>query len=537
VTRNPATPSRVLALAPTAKDAAITKALFDRAGLEIILCGSIRDVAGGIRIGAEAALLTEEALVSEEFHLVLEALADQPPWSDFPIVLLLKDSLAPVASRVDLLTNVTLLERPSPMRSLLSAVQAAVRSRLRQYELRAALERETAARSEAERANRVKDDFLATLSHELRTPLNSILGWANLLQVHQSRSEADLKKGLDAIARNARAQAELIEDLLDMGRIISGKLRLDVRTVEPARVAETAIETVRPAAEAKGIRLEQILDPGAGPIKADPNRLQQAIWNLLTNAVKFTPRGGKVQVVLERVNDHIEIAVADTGEGIDPDFLPHIFERFSQADSSSSRSHRGLGLGLAIVKNLVEMHGGWVRADSPGEGRGATFTLRLPLMAAHEQPAEGPREHSGNGGETAVPCELSLAGLKILIVDDEPDALEVVSRLVQGCGATPFTASSAPAALEIMKREKVDLVISDIGMPNQDGYWLIRQIRALPPEGGGRVPAAALTAFARTEDRRRVLFAGYQTHIPKPVENSELIAVIASLSGRLPGRG
>jgi signal transduction histidine kinase/CheY-like chemotaxis protein len=538
VTRNSETPSRVLVLAPTAKDAATTKALFDKAGLEVILCGRAREVAERIRMGAEAALLTEDALLSEEFHLVLHALADQPAWSDFPIVVLVKQFLPPPASQVlDLLTNVMLLERPSPMRSLLSAVRAAVRSRRRQYELRAAVERETAARSEAERANRLKDDFLTTLSHELRTPLNSILGWANLLQTHQSRSEADLKKGLGAIARNARAQAELIEDLLDMGRIISGKLRLEVRTVEPAKVAETAIETVRPAAEAKGVRIEQIIDPGAGPIKADPNRLQQVVWNLLTNAVKFTPRGGKVQVVLERVNSHIEISVADTGEGIDPDFLPHIFERFSQADSSSSRRHRGLGLGLAIVKNLVEMHGGRVSADSAGEGTGAKFTLKLPLMVVREEAAEGPREHPRKGEDTAFPCDLTLEGLRVLVVDDEPDALDVVSRLLQACGATAFTASSAPGALEVMKREEIDLILSDIGMPEKDGYWLIRQIRALPPEGGGRVPAAALTAFARTEDRRRVLLAGYQTHIPKPVERSELIAVIASLSGRLPRLG
>jgi signal transduction histidine kinase/ActR/RegA family two-component response regulator len=528
----------VLVLAPTAKDAAITKALFDKAGLELSLCRSVGDLAEGIKIGAGAAIITEEALLSGDFRLVREALADQPAWSDFPLIVLVKQFLPPVASRVlDSLTNVMLLERPSPMRSLLSAVRAAVRGRLRQYELQAALERESAARSEAERANRLKDDFLATLSHELRTPLNSILGWANVLQNNQARPEVDLKRGLDAIARNARAQAELIEDLLDMGRILSGKLRLDVRTVDPAKITETAIETVRPAAEARDIRIEQILDPGAGPIKADPNRLQQVVWNLLTNAIKFTPRGGKVQIVLERVNSHIEMSVADTGEGIHPDFLPRIFERFSQADPSSSRPHPGLGLGLAIVKNLVEMHGGSVSAFSPGEGKGATFTLRLPLVVAREDEGAGPREHPRKGEGAAVACDVSLEGIKVLVVDDDPDALEVMSRVLQGCGASLLTASSAPAALEIMRRDKVDLVISDIGMPHQDGYWLISQIRSLPPEAGGRVPAAALTAFARSEDRKRVLLAGYQTHIPKPVESSELIAVIASLSGRLPGRG
>jgi signal transduction histidine kinase len=528
----------VLVVAPTARDAGITQALFDKAGIQCILCSSVRDLADRIRSGAEAALLTEEALLYEEVDELLKALADQPAWSGFPIVLLVRQFLPPSAARVlGSLTNVTLLERPAPMRSLLSAVQAAIRSRRRQYQLRAALGRESAARAEAERANRLKDDFLATLSHELRTPLNSILGWANLLRRGQLHSESDLKKGLDAIWRNAKAQAELIEDLLDMGRIISGKLRLDIHTTEPIQVVEAAIETVRPAAEARGIRIEQILDPAAGPIKADPNRLQQVVWNLLTNAVKFTSRGGKVQVVLERINSHIEISVADTGEGINPEFLPHIFERFSQADSSSSRRYRGLGLGLAIVKNLVEMHGGRVSADSPGEGKGATFTLKLPLTVAREEATEERRAHPRKGEETTVSCDVSLTGLRVLVVDDEPDALEVVSRVLQECGATAFAALSAPDALDMMKREKIDLILSDIGMPEQDGYWLIRKIRALPPELGGRVPAAAFTAFARTEDRKRVLLSGYQTHIPKPIETSELVTIVASLCGRVPDRG
>jgi hypothetical protein len=307
-------------------------------------------------------------------------------------------------------------------------------------------------------------------------------------------------------ARNAKAQAELIEDLLDMGRIISGKLRLDIRSTDPVHVVETAIETVRPAAEARGIRIEQILDPAAGPIKADPSRLQQVVWNLLTDAVKFTPRGGKVQAVLERVNSHIEISVTDTGEGINPEFPPHIFERFSQADASTSRRHRGLGLGLAIVKNLVEMHGGRVSADSPGEGKGATFTLKPPLMITREEKTEGPRVHPGKGDDTTAPYDVSLAELRVLLVDDEPDALDIMSRVLQDCGATTFTASSAPDALGIVKGERIDLVVSDIGMPVHDGYWLIRKIRALPwtyliAESGHSaevpgVPGTAMHSFA-----------------------------------------
>lgn len=394
------------------------------------------------------------------------------------------------------------------------------------------LDAERAARVEAERVSRMKDEFLATLSHELRTPLNAILGWSQLLR-HADRTGEDYEQGMEAIERNARSQTQLIEDLLDMSRIISGKVRLDVRRVGLAGVVEAALGTVAPAAQAKGVRIEKVLDQSAGSVFGDPNRLQQVVWNLLSNAVKFTPGGGKVQIVLERVESHLEVRVTDTGKGIRPDFLPYVFERFRQEDASTTRKHGGLGLGLSIVKHLVELHGGSVRAESAGDGQGATFTIALPLLAVKQASDAGEREHPAV--PRSAPANFdppSLREIKVLIVDDDRDAREVIARMLQGSGATILTASSAPLGLEIIQREMPHVLVSDIGMPGMDGYELIRKLRALPPEQGGHTPAVALTAFARLEDRRRTLVAGFQMHVAKPVEPSELLAVVASLAGR-----
>ncbi|HEY9419795.1 MAG TPA: ATP-binding protein, partial [Thermoanaerobaculia bacterium] len=399
---------------------------------------------------------------------------------------------------------------------------------------------ERAARAEAERAGQIKDEFLATLSHELRTPLNAILGWAHIL----GRGQADpgtIAKGLAAIERNASSQAQLIEDLLDMSRIITGQIRLDVQGVELYDVIAAAVDTVRPAAEARDIHILQVLDPKAGPVHGDPNRLQQVVWNLLSNAVKFTPRGGKVKVVLERVNSHVEVSVTDTGQGIEPEFLPFVFDRFRQADGSTTRRHGGLGLGLAIVKQLVELHGGRVRADSPGKGQGATFAVELPLAIVH--PAAGsqrvhPAGSLDNPAHRSI-CEgLSLDRVTVLAVDDEPDALAIIRHVLEECHARVLTASSVSEALELLRSERPDVLLSDIGMPEMDGYELIRRVRALAPGSGGDVPAAALTAFARSEDRTRAALAGYQTHLAKPVRPDELIAIVASLAGgRAGGQG
>jgi PAS domain S-box-containing protein len=390
---------------------------------------------------------------------------------------------------------------------------------------------ERAARGEAERVNRMKDEFLSTISHELRTPLNAILGWSQIL-TKSSDNPKDVLDGLAIIERNARMQASIIEDLLDMSRIISGKVRLDVQRVDLPLVVEAAIESVKPSADAKGIRLQKVLDPMESPVTGDPGRLQQVIWNLLTNAIKFTPRGGRVQVVLARVNSHIEITVSDNGQGIKPEFLPHVFDRFRQQDSSTTRTHGGLGLGLSIVKHLVELHGGSVRVSSAGEGKGATFIVALPLTVLHPEPRDNQRQHPTSGLKPALADYPSLQGVNVLVVDDEADARDLVRRLLEDCKAHVATSGSAEEALIALGSERVDVLISDIGMPVCDGFELLRRVRRLPPGKGGGVPAVALTAFARSEDRMRALTCGFNMHVPKPVEPAELVTVVARLAGR-----
>jgi PAS domain S-box-containing protein len=387
------------------------------------------------------------------------------------------------------------------------------------------LTRESEARNIAERANRMKDEFLATLSHELRTPLNAILGWSHMLRTDHT-DEEELKTGLEVIERNTQAQARLIEDLLDMSRIISGKIRLDVQPTDLARTIQAALESVRPSAESRNIRLTCVLDPLTSPVRGDPARLQQIIWNLLTNAIKFTSSGGKVEVALERVNSHVEISVSDTGVGIEPDLLPFVFDRFRQGDASTTRQHGGLGLGLAIVKNLTEMHGGTVQAKSAGVGKGSTFRIALPLPAAH--PEEHDRAHPATS-EINPPEEIQrpdLTGAEILIVDDEPDCLDIVRLILEKQGASVTAASSGAAALELLQTRTFHALVSDIGMPEMDGYTFIAALRRLPSHQGGQLPAIALTAFARTEDRRKAMTAGFDTFISKPVDQGELLAAI-----------
>ncbi|MEO8629713.1 MAG: ATP-binding protein [Betaproteobacteria bacterium] len=392
------------------------------------------------------------------------------------------------------------------------------------------LESEQSARATAERMSDLKDEFLATLSHELRTPLNSILGWAHVLR-RGTRDRADFDKAVDTIERNARAQTQLIEDLLDMSRITSGKVRLDIQPIAPASFIEAAVETISPAADAKDIRIEKLLDPAAGPISGDPSRLQQVIWNLLANAIKFTPKGGKVQVVLQRVNSHIEISIADTGIGINPEFLSHAFERFRQADSSSTRRYGGLGLGLSIVKHLVELHGGTVHAESAGENRGATFAVHLPVSVIHRRMKES-RQHP----KTAVAAidfqPLDLSGVTVLVVDDEADARELLERVLMECNAKVLAAGTAAEALLLIESNRPDVLISDIGMPDVDGFELLKRVRALGAARGGNVVAIALTAFARSEDRTRALLAGFLMHVSKPVEPADLVATVASVAQR-----
>jgi PAS domain S-box-containing protein len=392
------------------------------------------------------------------------------------------------------------------------------------------LERERAARSEAERVNRIKDEFLATLSHELRTPLNAVLGWATTLRAGSPRIQ-ELGHGLEVIERNARAQAQIIDDLLDMSRIISGKVRLDVQRVDLPTIVAESVETVRSTASAKGVRLLVVIDPLNAPVSGDPNRLRQVFWNLLTNAIKFTPKGGRVQVLLERVDSHVEVSIIDTGEGIAPEFLPSIFNRFEQADPSTTRHHGGLGLGLAIVKYLVELHGGSVRAKSGGTGKGATFVVNLPLTAMHPPLFEVERQHpqSSSRNLPLLP-EVSLKDLNVLVIDDDADACNLLKVLLKSAGASVYLAQSADEGMEQLLSQSVDVLICDIGMPGVDGYTFIRRVRALADPQKSEVAAVALTAYARLEDRTAAIRAGFQNHLPKPVEPAELLAVVHSLA-------
>ena len=404
------------------------------------------------------------------------------------------------------------------------------------------LTREQAARKEAEEASRLKDEFLATVSHELRTPMTAIVGWTHMLRVGLL-DEVGTQQAIETVERNARAQTQLINDLLDISRVITGKLHLEMRQIELAQVIEAAIDAVRPAAAAKMIEFQTALDPEASPVLADPDRLQQVVWNLLSNAIKFTPPGGRVLVRLNRAGSNAEITVSDTGMGISPEFLPFVFDRFRQADGSITRAHGGLGLGLAIVRHLIELHGGTVVASSQGQGEGATFTVKLPLVQLRI--ADGGGRNDGqvlqseiHNPQSAIetsairdPQSAILAGLRVLIVEDEPDTRELFSIALQQYGAEVTAAASGAEALDALRQLKLDVLVSDIQMPSMDGYEMIGKVRAQEAEGMKRIPAIALTAYAKSEDRMRSLLAGYQAHLSKPIEPAELVATIAALAG------
>jgi signal transduction histidine kinase/ActR/RegA family two-component response regulator len=396
--------------------------------------------------------------------------------------------------------------------------------------LQATLEREKAARSQAETADRLKDEFLATVSHELRTPLSAILGWSSMLRMGNLEEET-ARKAITVIERNAKAQAEIVGDILDVSRIITGKLQIDARPVDLAAVTKAAIDSLQLAARAKVVSLSVSLDRDAGLVAGDPDRLQQVIWNLVSNAIKFTPQNGQADIRLERVDSYLELTVSDNGIGITPEFLPYVFDRFRQADSSTTREHSGLGLGLAIARHLVELHGGTVSAKSAGEGRGAQFTVRLPAAdgtraTQRDLTLEPPEKVLPGDALTERP---NLAGLRVLLVDDDPDTLEILQVMLNQFGANVRSAASATDAMETLLGWKPDVLISDLGMPGEDGFTLISMVRALTAEEGGDIPAAALTAHAKEEDRVRALAAGYQTHLKKPVDPTKLAAVVASL--------
>jgi signal transduction histidine kinase/CheY-like chemotaxis protein len=390
-----------------------------------------------------------------------------------------------------------------------------------------------AARALAEAANGLKDEFLATLSHELRTPLTAIVGWAELL--HRGKLSPDeATRAVDTIIRNATAQNQIIDALLDVSRIITGKLQLDLRPVDIAAVVNAAIGTVTPAASAKGIRLQLIQNPAGSYVMGDPERLQQVFWNLFSNAIKFTPKNGRVRVSVESVGSNVEVVVADTGLGIDPEFLPRIFDRFTQDDSSSTRHARGLGLGLSIARQLVELHGGSVQAESPGVGHGSTFTARFPRSPVTATPTD-PRVYSQADQAAGLDEGPDLTGIRVLVVEDDDDARRLVEKVLETQGATVKSVASAREALDVLGRERIDVLLSDVEMPGTDGYQLVKQLRLRPSQQGGSVPAAALTAYARTEDRLRALRAGFQLHLAKPVQPAELVTVVFSLAARRDG--
>jgi len=533
----------ILILAPTGRDSDLSARVFGDYRLQAEVCAGLQELAEKLSAGAGLVFLTEEALTPALMQRLVKALEQQPTWSDIPLVILTSGGGEIPANAEELATlvekgNVTLIERPVRVMTLVSAVKSALRARRRQLEVRDYLAAEQRAKDDlrqaiqrAEEANSLKDEFLATVSHELRTPLMAVLGWAHLLRSN-NLDEAGQRRAVETIERNARAQQQLIEDLLDVSRIITGKLRLDVRPVAPSSFIDAAVESVRPAADAKEIQLEILSDPNIGSISGDAGRLQQVVWNLLSNAIKFTPRGGRAQLKLQRTSSHVEISVSDSGQGIKQDFLPYVFERFRQADMKTTRAHGGLGLGLAIVRQLVELHGGTVSVTSEGEGKGATFVVKLPVLPVYQNPPEAQGNQS-NIEIGAPDWADNLAGLKVLVVDDEADTCELLRSLLSRCGAEVTAANSASEAFRLFKLGPPDVMVSDIGMPMEDGYELIRKVRALPEVSGGQVPAVALTAYARPEDRMRALRAGYQMHVPKPIELSELVAIVASLANRL----
>ncbi len=529
---------RVLVLAPVGRDAQLLCRVLGGAGLAAVTCADTPDLLSHVRDGAGAVLLTQEALAPAALASLTAALSAQPAWAELPMVLLSggEPRAAAEASSVAALLragNLTVLERPVRSLTLVTAVQSALRARLRQYEIRDLVQRERAAREEAEAASQIKDEFLATVSHELRTPLGAILLWTRLLAGGRL-GEGKMPQALQAIERSAEAQSQLIEDLLDVSRMTSGKLRLSLVDLDLQPILRAAIDIIRPAAEAKRILLKVALDPGAGLVRADAGRIQQVVVNLLNNSVKFTPPGGQVAIQLWGGEGHLSIEVADTGKGIDPRFLPHVFERFRQADATTHRLQGGLGLGLSISRHLVELHGGTIRADSRGEGLGAVFTLELPLAVVVSAAASPVVEEVAALGASVAVVVRSLAGIRVLLVEDDPDTRAAMEYVLGQHGAEVTAIGSAPSALEVLaaadRGQWPHVLLSDLGLPGMDGVELLRRVRALETAiGVPAVPAAMLSAYARTDDRARALSAGFAAHLGKPIEPEQLVEVIAAL--------
>ena len=505
---------------PTGRDAVLVSDMLGRVGIlcEIVEPGYLSDQ---IRIGAGAVLVAEEALYDGVLESLETIVGEQPIWSDLPMVVFSGSNSDPenLLQRLSSTFNATIVERPIRITMLVSAVRGAIRARQRQYQARDML-------VQLRQADQQKDLFLATLSHELRTPLNSILGWIHILR-RRNITGPDVEHGLEVIDRNARAQSEMIADILLVSRVITGKVELAVERVEMTAIALASIDVIRPSAEAKHIQVNlDTNDYTASPVEGDPERLQQVLLNLLTNAVKFTPENGQIDIILRRTNDNVEIEVKDNGYGIEPRFLPFIFERFRQADSKHTRRVGGLGLGLAIVSHLVELHGGTISAHSDGKNKGARFVITLPLAEAAQSESTVPAtDHSHSNGNSSQ----TLRGMKILIVEDDADSREMLATILSYNGAEVVTAENVERGFESFAAERPDILISDVGLPEQDGYDLIRKIRAMPSAEGGDVPAIALTGYVSVQDQTRALTAGYHEHLPKPIDTDKLIGLLLNL--------
>ena len=515
---------RILVFAPVGKDAPLTLEVLRRTDLEGHVCETAHGLCHEFARGAAVIMLTEEALEDPGIDELMDLLRTQPPWSDIPVLLFADAERSEIYLRtlrlLEGLRNVVLLERPIRLGAVLTLIRSAMRGRERQYELRDLLRAIASAREEAETANRLKDEFLATLSHELRTPLNAILGWTTMLRDGDVQPR-HVMRALDTIHRNATAQVQIVNDLLDVSRIVRGNVLLSPQVMSLGPLLALAVESIMPTADAKGVSIDMSLGSTPALVWADHDRLQQVFWNLLSNAVKFTSSGGRVEVRMETIGTDVRVDVSDTGTGIAPSFLPHVFERFRQADGSSTRTHGGLGLGLSIGRHLVELHGGRMTADSDGEGHGATFSVYLPLRDAEPRaPFPAPVEPRTRART------LDLDGTHVLVVDDERDARELLRVMLSGSGARISEAETAAEALRIYSEDRPGIILADVAMPRQDGYWLMRAIRSLPDGDGGRTRAIAISAYARREDRQRALKSGFDDHLCKPVQMNDLYDVL-----------
>lgn len=504
---------------PTGRDASLVCSILERAGISAQECESAKKLVNSISFGAGAVLIAEEALQDEAVSGLVETLEAQPVWSDLPVIVFsstgrnAESLLQNLGGRI----NVIVVERPIRITMLVSAVRGALRARQRQYQTRDLLR-------QLEEADRQKDLFLATLSHELRTPLNSILGWIQILR-GRNGANVDINHAINVIERNAKSQAEMIADILFVSRVITGKLELNLELVGVCEVVKSAIDIIRPSAEAKQIHIDFDADCDL-QIDADPERLRQVFLNLLSNSVKFTPEKGRIEVGVRQTGPNIEISVADDGQGISPEFLPYIFERFRQADNTYTRRVGGLGLGLAIVRHLVQLHGGKVRAESHGENKGTKFFVLLPVAGSkhlESKPHIQPRAASTDG-QTAP-----LKGVRVLLVEDDDDSRDMLVTILGFHGAEVAAAVTAAEGLEVLRDFQPQILISDVGLPKEDGYDLIRKVRALPADEGGLVPALALTGYVSVQDRSAALAAGFQEHLPKPVETDKLIDLVSRL--------